>query len=128
MLFVKLSDSEFEVINLMWEAGRPLSFKELQEHFDNNTDKIWKKQTLNTFLYRMQHKGILCAKEGERYKVYIPTMTKDEYIKAESTHFLQKRFGGSLAKMLIAFSGGDKIPAKEADELIAIIEDWKENA
>lgn len=126
MSFVGLSDSEYEVINLIWEAGRPMSFKELQDYFDQNTDKVWKKQTLNTFLYRMQHKGILKTVNGDRYKLYVPAVTKDEYIAGEARFFLKKRFGGSLARLLVAFSGGDKISAKEADELIQIIEEWKE--
>lgn len=126
MSFVALSDSEYEVISLMWSEGRPLSFREILSYFENNTDRGWKKQTLNTFLFRMQQKGIIEAIGTDKYKIYSPLISRDEYVSKESTNFVKKRFQGSIAKMLLAFSGGVRITKEDAAELKKIIDEWEE--
>lgn len=125
MSFVALSDSEYEVITLMWNEGRPLSFREILDYFDKNTDRGWKKQTLNTFLFRMQQKGIIEAIGTDKYKIYSPLISREDYVTQESANFVKKRFQGSIAKMLLAFSGGERITKDDAAELKKIIEEWE---
>lgn len=55
MKFTELSDSKPEVMKVLWKKDEPMSFGELLDYFNVHTEKNWKKQTLNTFLFRMQH-------------------------------------------------------------------------
>lgn len=126
MSFIGLSDAEYEVMELLWSKGRPLCFREIMEHFENNTDKDWKKQTLNTFLFRMQQKGLIEAEGAKRYRQYFPLVSREAYVSQESNSFLKKHFQGSVARMLLAFSGGSRISKEDAAELKKIIEDWEE--
>lgn len=125
MKFIELSDSELEVMEVLWENSEPISFGELLDYFNNHTEKSWKKQTLNTFLFRMQQKNLLQNISDDRYKKYIPAMTKEEYRMAESKAFLDKNYQGSIVKMLTAFNGGEKLEKKEIDELKQLLGEWE---
>jgi len=124
MKFIELSDSEFEVMEVLWEKNEPISFGELLDYLNNQAEKDWKKQTLNTFLFRMQQKNLLQIIADGRYKKYLPSMTKEEYKLAESRVFLDKNYQGSIVKMLTTFNGGEKLDKKEIDELKQLLEEW----
>ena len=125
MKFTGLSDSELEVMEVLWKKGEPMSFGELLDYFNTHTEKNWKKQTLNTFLFRMQQKDLLQIITEGRYKQYIPAMSKEEYLMAESKAFLNKNYQGSLAKMLAAFNGGEALGKDEIAELKQLLEEWE---
>ena len=44
-----LSKTEYEIMEYFWEMGDKYTFGELMKYFNENLDKNWKKQTLNTF-------------------------------------------------------------------------------
>lgn len=125
MKFTELSDSELEVMEVLWKKGEPMSFGELLDYFDTHTEKNWKKQTLNTFLFRMQQKDLLQIITDGRYKQYTPAMSKEEYLMEESKAFLNKNYQGSLAKMLAAFNGGEALGKDEIAELKQLLEEWE---
>ena len=125
MKFTELSDSELEVMEVLWKKGEPMSFGELLDYFDTHTEKNWKKQTLNTFLFRMQQKDLLQIITEGRYKQYTPAMSKEEYLMEESKAFLNKNYQGSLAKMLAAFNGGESLGKDEIAELKQLLEEWE---
>ena len=52
-----LSKTEYEIMEYFWEMGDKYTFGELMKYFNENLDKNWKKQTLNTFLSRLIEKG-----------------------------------------------------------------------
>lgn len=123
-MFIELSDSEREVMEVLWKKGEPISFGELLDYFDTYTEKSWKKQTLNTFLFRMKQKDLLQIVMEGKYKKYIPAMTKEEYRMAESKAFLNKNYQGSIVKMLTAFGGGEQLEKEEIDELKRLLNEW----
>ena len=125
MKFIELSDSELSVMEVLWEKGEPISFGELLDYFNTHTEKSWKKQTLNTFLFRMQQKGLVQVIEEGRYKQYVPAMTKEEYKMSESKAFLDKNYQGSIVKMLTAFNGGEVLDKGEINELKQLLKEWE---
>ena len=125
MKFTELSDSELEVMKVLWEKGEPMSFGELLDYFNVHTKKEWKKQTLNTFLFRMQQKNLLQITTEGRYKQYIPAMTREEYLLAESKAFLNKNYQGSIVKMFAAFNGGEVLGKDEISQLKLLLEEWE---
>jgi len=124
IIFIELSNSELEVMEVLWEKSEPVSFGELLEYFITHTEKCWKKQTLNTFLFRMQQKNLLHVIAEGRYKKYIPAITREEYRIAEAKALLDKNYQGSIAKMLTAFNGGEVLEKKEINELKQLLEEW----
>lgn len=116
-MFVGLSESELEVMNYIWKAEAPVSFGEMLKFFLEETEREWKKQTLNTFLLRMQEKKVLEISIVRGRKRYAPALTREEYMAAEARAFLDKRHGGSLKNFIRTLGGGEKLPKNEVDEL-----------
>ena len=54
--FQSLSESEMEIMRVIWDAGSPVTAAELLELFAH---KGWKIQTVSTFLSRLVEKGVL---------------------------------------------------------------------
>ena len=54
--FQSLSESEMEIMRVIWDAGSPVTAAELLERFAH---KGWKIQTVSTFLSRLVEKGVL---------------------------------------------------------------------
>lgn len=124
MNFIGLSDSELEVMEVLWKKDEPMSFGELLNYFNTYTEKSWKKQTLNTFLFRMQQKNLVQIIAEGRHKQYIPAMTKEEYLLKESKAFLDKNYQGSIVKMVAAFNGGEELEKDEIARLKQLLEEW----
>lgn len=124
MNFIGLSDSELEVMEVLWKKEEPMSFGELLNYFDSYTEKSWKKQTLNTFLFRMQQKNLVQIITEGKHKLYIPAMTKEEYLLKESKAFLNKNYQGSIVKMVAAFNGSEKLEKDEIARLKQLLEEW----
>ena len=51
-----LSDTEQEIMEVLWEKGDSIKTRQLLELF-NERGKDWKRQTLNTFLSRLEEMG-----------------------------------------------------------------------
>lgn len=123
-MFIELSESELEVMEVLWNRETPASFGELLKHFEVETSKGWKKQTLNTFLYRMQEKQVLTITIVRGRKRYAPALTREEYTQAEGRAYLNKKYQGSLSRFIVALGGGNKLKKNEADELRQILKEW----
>ena len=65
-----LSKTEYRIMEYFWSTGGKYTFGELMKYFNENLDKNWKKQTLNTFLSRLIEKGLL-KKEKEDWLKFL---------------------------------------------------------
>ena len=110
----KISDSELEVMRILWREGRPLSFTEIRKELELTTD--WKKSTMQTLLIRLRDKGILTTQE-HYVTLYSPTVTEEEHVQAEGQHFIDKLFGGSAKNLVAALCRGGKLGENDVDEL-----------
>lgn len=125
MNFIQLSDSELRIMEVLWAKEEPASFSELFEYFNSRTEVGWKKQTLNTFLFRMRQKKLLNIFDSNRYKMYAPSISQNEYLFAESKALLNKNYQGSIVKMLTAFGDEGKLEKEEIEELKRLIKKWE---
>ena len=62
--FRALSDSEMEIMQVIWQLGAPITTSQLRHLFAH---KGWKIQTLATFLTRLVDKGAITAEEARSY-------------------------------------------------------------
>ena len=114
-----LSEAEYELMEFIWNAGRPLTFGDIEDYLAENTDKNWKKQTLHTYLTRLVEKGTLktASRIGRRH-IYESAMSKEEYISHWTHSFLDDSFGGSLGNFMSALTGNaGKLSQKDIEEL-----------
>lgn len=111
-----LSETEYEIMELLWKSDHPLYFYEIMDYFEKNGKK-WQKQTLHTHLSRLIAKGILTNKKQGNKNIYYPKTTIDKLIQAKFINFLNDSFNGSLNKFISSITGNKKLYSKE---------DWKE--
>lgn len=120
-----MTEAELEIMETLWAKGEPLFLGELLEEFNARTRKNWKKQTINTFLFKMQQENLVRAVEGGRFKRYLPAITREEYLEEATQNFLDRNYGGSCARMLTMLSGGERPDEKEIEALRQMLEEWE---
>ena len=121
-----MTEAELEIMETLWAKGEPIFLGELLEIFNARTNKDWKKQTMNTFLSKMQQKHLVEAVEGARFKKYQPTVTREDYLEEASRAFLERNYGGSFARMLTTLNGGAKPDEKEIEALRQVLKGWEQ--
>ena len=73
----RLSKSELEIMEAIWEAETPMRRIDLEETFK---DKNWTRSTLLTFLSRMEKKGYIGFVKKGKYYYYISIISKKKYL------------------------------------------------
>ena len=100
---LRISDSELEVLRILWREKRPLKISEFRDELEER--KGWNKSTTQTVVTRMRDKNIV--EPAERYGVarYVPLISEDEYTLAESKAVLE-RFGSAKSLALAMVRNG----------------------
>lgn len=112
-----LSDTELEIMEMIWSSKCPIYFNQILDFFNNN-GKDWKKQTLHTHLSRLIEKGALDCKNEGRKKAYFPKLTREQLTQRYAKSFLNNAFNGSLNLFLSALTRHKKdCTQEELDEL-----------
>lgn len=121
-----MTEAELEIMETLWAKGEPVFLGELLEIFNARTNKDWKKQTMNTFLCKMQQENLVKAVEGARFKKYQPILTREDYLEEASRAFLDRNYDGSFVKMLITMNGDKKPDEVEIAALRQILKTWEQ--
>ena len=111
----KISDSEWKVMEILWEKGTATQ----SEVMDALTEG-WNKNTVYTFLSRLEHKGLVAA-EGSP-KRYAAVIGREECVRQEEESFLNKVYHGSAGKLVAAFVEEGRLTEKEKAMLKQLLE------
>lgn len=100
---IKISDSELEVMRILWRENRPLKVAEFRDELEQR--KGWNKSTTHTLVTRLRDKGLI--EPTERYGVarYVPLISEDDFILAEEKNVLEK-FGSAKTLALAMVRNG----------------------
>ncbi|MEK3731618.1 BlaI/MecI/CopY family transcriptional regulator [Paenibacillus sp. FSL M8-0334] len=112
----KLSDTEMELMEVIWECEPPVTSTELLRIFAGR-GKAWKAQTISTFLSRLVDKGALEATRHGRTNMYTPLISPEDYKLAETKHVLDGLYQGSVKNLIAALYDGDKLSDEDVEEL-----------
>jgi BlaI family transcriptional regulator, penicillinase repressor len=117
---VKISDAEWEVMNLVWEKS-PVPASDLVERLA--AKKGWQARTVRTLLDRLVKKGALAAKaEGKRY-LYRSRVAAEDCARRETMSLLDRVFGGKPAALLLNLAKESELSPEEIQELKRILEE-----
>lgn len=94
----KISEAEWEVMTVLWEAAPRPSTEIVNEVAAR---KGWHTRTIRTLLDRLVRKGAVSVQSGRRPALYQPNLSREECIRQESQSFLDRVFGGEPASMLL---------------------------
>lgn len=94
----KITESELEVMRVLWEAGDALPITDIRQTLQDR--RGWEATTVKTLVQRLVSKGVL---EQEKRKVfyYRPLVTEQAYSDWAVSGLVQRLFRGS-AKALVA--------------------------
>lgn len=115
----KMSETEAEIMEVLWDAGRPMSAAELIDYFARNRGKCWKATTLATFLSRLNQKGLVDSARKGRVPYYHPIQTKAAYMQSIAQEVLDTMYQGSVTNFFAALCGDTPLSAKDREELRA---------
>lgn len=115
----RLPDSELEVMQAVWTCTPPVSRAEIEKILQDTYPIA--QTTLLTLLTRLTEKGYLTASKEGRGKSYTPTVTRQEYLAAQSSRFISKLCGGSLSTFAAALCDSG-LSREELAELGALLE------
>ncbi len=116
---LRLCESDYRFMTVIWD-NEPLSSRLLVEQCARRLG--WKKSTTYTTLKKLCDRGF-AANEDTIVRALVPREQVQAY---ESDRFIERAFAGSLPRFLVSFLGGKTISQKEADELMRLIEEHKE--
>ena len=95
---MELTRSELEIMNVIWDAGRPLTRGEI---LDRSVDKTWKDNSIHILLNRLLAKGALVengfARSGKSYgRLYEAAISGEAY-------YAQSLFAGGNGRTRLLF-------------------------
>lgn len=116
----KLSESEKEIMELLWDRGSMTA----SEVFRALSGDGRKYTTVATFLTRLVKKGFLrCTKDGGQ-NLYAVAVGRENYLTEQTEEFVNDMYDGS-AKDLIACLCREKVSSKDYGELMRLIDKYE---
>ncbi len=118
-----LTNTELQIMELLWSAEEPMTFREIMNVATNEWKKTWKVQTLNTFLIGLQKMGMVGTERSRTssYNAYSPLCTREEHIHNWTRKMVEVCYDNSFSRFVAAFIGNGKLSEEDAEELRKLI-------
>ena len=114
---INLSDGEWKLMNLLWQ-NPPKTITQLTKELEQATG--WGRNVIITMLKRLEAKGAVRHEEGERAKLFYPSVERDGAVLEETRGFLNRVYQGSLSLMVNAMVSSSELSDEEIEDLKAI--------
>lgn len=112
----EISDSEKEIMKIIWENGGSILLTSLLEMLDTK-NRNWKRTTVQTFLTRLIEKNILTYRKNGRNSEYIALLSEDEYMAEQTKVFLHKVYNGNVKNLVSTLLQQDSLTSDDFEEL-----------
>lgn len=111
----RLSDAEWEVMNVIWKKPSPVMANDVVMALASH--KTWNPRTIKTFLGRLIKKGVLqYTTDGNRY-LYSPAVQREECVREESRSFVERVLGDEPTPALVQLVKTANLTPAEVEEL-----------
>jgi predicted transcriptional regulator len=117
----KLSDSEWEIMQGVWEGKTPVTVRELHSRVYPNGEKAY--TTVQTIMNILFEKGFLAREKIGMVNFYTPTFSQEDAAAFETKSLVSKLFDGSFGALANYLINSDKLSKKDLDELKKRIEE-----
>ena len=109
-----LSNGEWTLMNALWEL-QPATVTQLVHALEAETG--WTKHTVMTMLSRLERKGAVSCRQGERAREYTALLEREKAAARETDSFLSRVYGGSLGMMVNSMLRANSLSEAELQEL-----------
>ena len=113
----KISDSELEVMRVLWEAGDALPVTEIRQALQER--KGWAATTVKTLIQRLLGKGAV-SQEKRKVFYYSPLVSEQEYNDWAANDLVRRLFRGSAKELVVTLVKSEGLSAQDIDELRAL--------
>ncbi len=113
----KISDSELEVMKLLWRAEDALPVTEIREALQRS--RGWEATTVKTLVSRLVSKGVI-AQEKRNVFYYSPRITEQEYNAWATGNLIRRLYNGSARDLLAALVHSEGLTRRDLEELQAM--------
>ena len=110
----KISDSELEVMKLLWQAGDALPVTEIRETLQRT--RGWEATTVKTLVSRLVSKGAL-RQERRNVFYYSPLITEHEYNAWATDSLIRRLYNGSARELVAALVRSEGLTQQDITEL-----------
>lgn len=118
-----ITESEEVIMNLLWDNGKMSVMQIVRELQDK---KGWSKQSVISFLRRMEQKGTVSYVMQGRTKFYFAVVQRNEVVKEETRGILNRFFGGRLGAMVSYMASESELTKEDIQELRDFLQELKE--
>ena len=113
----KISDSELEVMRVLWEAGDALPITEIRMVLQAR--RGWEATTVKTLIQRLLGKGAV-SQEKRKVFYYSPLVSEQEYNDWAANDLVRRLFRGSAKELVVTLVKSEGLSAQDIDELRAL--------
>ena len=113
-LAAKISDSELEVMKILWRAGDALPVTEIREELQRL--KSWEPATIKTLVARLVSKGVVKQEKRQVY-YYSPLISEVEYNDWATHDLISRVYHGSARDLVAALVRSDGLSRDDIEEL-----------
>ena len=110
----KISDSELEVMKLLWQAGEALPVTAIREALQ--WSRGWEATTVKTLVSRLVSKGAM-KQERRRVYYYSPLIGEEEYNAWATGSLIRRLYAGSAKNLVAALVHSEGLTAEDLEEL-----------
>ena len=110
----KISDSELEVMKLLWQAGDALPVTEIRETLQRT--RGWEATTVKTLVSRLVSKGAL-RQEKRNVFYYSPLITERDYNAWATDSLIRRLYNGSARELVAALVRSEGLTQQDIEEL-----------
>lgn len=114
-----IGEAELAVMQVLWQAGEPLSTADINRAVEA---RGWKRTTISTFLTRLAEKGAVTAEKRGTLYYYTPVLSAEEYRRAQTGALVHSLFGGSVTALAASLFEDTALSEEDVRELRAILE------
>ena len=115
----KLSDSELDVMLVLWECEKPTRPSALLEILNQTHD--WSISTLQTLLARLYEKKVVDFQVEKRFRYFYPIITKKEFALRETDHLIKKIGESSPVSLMAGLLGNATLNSEEIEQIEALL-------
>lgn len=118
----RISDSELDVMKVLWEAEDALPVTVIREKLQER--KGWEATTVKTLVSRLLGKGVI-AQEKRKVFFYSPLVTEAEYNEWATSNLIHRLYKGSAKNLIAALVQSDGLTEEDLAELreMFVVED-----
>ncbi|QUH20594.1 BlaI/MecI/CopY family transcriptional regulator [Alkaliphilus sp. B6464] len=123
-LVSKITDSEVEVMRVLWEAGCELPIADIRKPLEKSSG--WESSTIKTLLRRLCNKGVVLSTKRDVF-YYKPLVSEAEYNEYTTQNLIDRLYDGSAKNLVASLLGRKKLDDADIEELCALFKVGESN-